>query len=319
MALKRIPVILHRKPFNFDGVNVLSVLDTSLSKVQSPIPFLEKDVEETEVPQEPDMETLPDFIHRFKRPDGHYVDFLIKANRIETVVHHGPVVPSKTASKRLRRPKGSTEGAVWEMIRAQLERLPKPPDKALPLKRWREALLVFDVPKRKAAAFSAQSSESLVWEFTELVLQSPYGMMTDWKAVVIDHEQLIPILARLGVPASFEERRKDYRITLSLGEQETSFVRPWSWNDQDFQGQVFDLERILTKTISIYSLVEYEKTDTYGHAFLTAERWAHAQHLLGDWFGCTFRKHRANRQFKPEKLKPSKVLKKGPKRHHKEA
>jgi hypothetical protein len=45
---------------------------------------------------------------------------------------------------------------------------------------------------------------------------------------------------------------------------------------------VFDLERILPPGISIYALVEYDKTGTYGHAFLRQESWGHVQHLLGE-------------------------------------
>jgi hypothetical protein len=204
---------------------------------------------------------------------------------------------------------------VQDMLRAHLERFPKPPEQALPMEAWREALHAFEVPKRKVAAFAPQPSENIVLEFTHLVLASPYGMMTDWKAVVIDEEQLIPILARLGVSASFEERPSDYRICFSVGGQETSFVRPWSWGDQDFPGQVFDLERILPQGISIYALVEYDKTDTYGHAFLTAERWGHVQHVLGDWFGCTFWRHPATRLFQPEPSGAGKAVRKKAPKH----
>jgi hypothetical protein len=203
------------------------------------------------------------------------------------------------------------------MLRAHFERFPKPPDQELPLEAWREALLAFDVPKRKAAAFAPPPSESVVLEFTHLVLASPYGMMTDWKAVVIDDEQLIPILARLGVPASFEERRNDYRISFAGDGRETSFVRPWSWEDQDYHGQVFDLERILPRGISVYALVEYDKTDTYGHAFLRQENWGRVQHLLADWFGCTFWKYPANRLFEPDVPMGGKVSKKPPRRRGK--
>jgi len=136
----------------------------------------------------------------------------------------------------LRPPEGLTDEKVQEMLRAHRERLPKPPERELPLEAWCETLLAFDVPKRKIAAFAPQPSEIVVREFTDLVLASPYGMMTDWKAVIIDHEQLIPILARLGVSASFEERRHDYRISFSVGGRKTGFVRPWSWEDQDFHG-----------------------------------------------------------------------------------
>src|SRR5262249_57561920 len=104
----------------------------------------------------------------------------------------------------------------------------------VPVEGWGEALVAFDVPKRKVAAFAPQPSGGVVLEFTHLVLASPYGMMTDGKAVVIDHEQLIPILARLGVSTSFEERRDDYGIRFSLGGRETRFVPPLASGDHQF-------------------------------------------------------------------------------------
>jgi hypothetical protein len=197
------------------------------------------------------------------------------------------------------------------MSRAHLERLPKPPKQPLSLKAWRTALEVFDVPKRKIAAFAPRSPEDLLWDFTELVLTSPYGMMTDWKAVIIDYEQLIPLLARFGISVSFDEGRKDYGLTFSVDGDERRFVRSWSWDDKDFHGQVFDLERILPRPISVYALVEYDKTDTYGHAFLPKESWADVQRILKDWFDCTFCKRPANLLFRSEgKPKSPRVFRK---------
>ncbi len=81
--------------------------------------------------------------------------------------------------KHLRLPEGWTDEIVGGTLRAHLERFPKAPDQALSLKTWREALLAFDAPKRQVAAFAPRPSESVVLEFTHLVLASPYGMITD--------------------------------------------------------------------------------------------------------------------------------------------
>jgi hypothetical protein len=91
MVEKKIRVIFHRETFNFDGVDRISILGAALNEVRSPIPFAEKEIDEIEVAYEPSKYALPngeapDFIHRFKRPDGYYVDFLIKDNHIATLV-----------------------------------------------------------------------------------------------------------------------------------------------------------------------------------------------------------------------------------------
>jgi hypothetical protein len=88
---KTIRVVVHRKPFKFDGVDRISILGVPLNEVESPIPFPEKEVDEEQVPYEQSKHGLdtgeaPDFIHRFKRPDGYFVDFLIKDNRIANLI-----------------------------------------------------------------------------------------------------------------------------------------------------------------------------------------------------------------------------------------
>ena len=84
-------MIVHRKPFKFDGVDRISILGADLNEVRSPIPFAEKEVDEQRIPFDEAKYTLdkgesPDFIHRFKRSDGYYVDFLVKDNRIVTLI-----------------------------------------------------------------------------------------------------------------------------------------------------------------------------------------------------------------------------------------
>ena len=91
MAEKTIRIVVHRKPFKFDGVDRISILGAPLNEVQSPIPFAEKEVDDEQVPYEQSKHAMdtgeaPDFIHRFKRPDGYFVDFLIKDNRIAALV-----------------------------------------------------------------------------------------------------------------------------------------------------------------------------------------------------------------------------------------
>jgi hypothetical protein len=91
VAGKTIRVVVHRTPFKFDGVDRISILGAALNEVQTPIPFSEKAVDEEQMPYEASKHALdtgeaPDFIHRFKRPDGYFVDFLIKDNRIATLI-----------------------------------------------------------------------------------------------------------------------------------------------------------------------------------------------------------------------------------------
>src|SRR5262245_4989496 len=64
-----IRVVVHRKPFKFDGVDRISILGAALNDVQTPIPFAEKEIEEEQIPYEAAKHALdtgeaPDFIHR---------------------------------------------------------------------------------------------------------------------------------------------------------------------------------------------------------------------------------------------------------------
>jgi hypothetical protein len=90
-AGKTMRVIVHRQPFDFDGVDRISILGAKLNEVKTRIPFSEKEVDEQQLPYDESKHALetgepPDFIHRFKRPDGYFVDFLIKDGRIAMVI-----------------------------------------------------------------------------------------------------------------------------------------------------------------------------------------------------------------------------------------
>ena len=84
-------MVVHRRPFKFDGVDRLSILGVALDEVQTVIPFAENEVDVEQTPYDPSRHSLdggeaPDLIHRFKRPDGFVVDFPIKDNRIATLI-----------------------------------------------------------------------------------------------------------------------------------------------------------------------------------------------------------------------------------------
>ena len=50
MTGKTIRLIVHRKTFNFQGVDRISILGATLNDVNSPIPFAEKEVDEVQMP-----------------------------------------------------------------------------------------------------------------------------------------------------------------------------------------------------------------------------------------------------------------------------
>lgn len=121
MAGKTIRVVAHRKPFKYDRFDRISILGAALNEVQSRIPFAEKEVDEELVPCEQakhglDTDLAPDLIHRFKRPDGCFVDFLIKDSRISTLVESTKRSmkgrPSQVAPLRRRPHRGFSEFIV---------------------------------------------------------------------------------------------------------------------------------------------------------------------------------------------------------------
>lgn len=58
MGGKAIHVIVHRKPFKFDGIDRISILGAALDQVQTPIPFAEKEVDEEQVPYQQSTHAL---------------------------------------------------------------------------------------------------------------------------------------------------------------------------------------------------------------------------------------------------------------------
>jgi len=84
--------VVHRiEPFDFKGVDRISILGENLATVKTVIPFKDPQVVESQIPFDPmghrlDDGSQPHYIHRFTRPDRHLVDFLIHDGRIALVV-----------------------------------------------------------------------------------------------------------------------------------------------------------------------------------------------------------------------------------------
>lgn len=88
---KTVRVVLHTNPFNFDGVDRISIVGKPLKDIQSPIPFSRDDVKELDVAYVPAKHSLstgqpPDYIIRFLRPDGFFVDFLISGDKVDSLI-----------------------------------------------------------------------------------------------------------------------------------------------------------------------------------------------------------------------------------------
>ncbi len=162
---------------------------------------------------------------------------------------------------------------------------------------WREALLCFGVTPAQAAAFSQGPHEDAYWDFTEAVLDTPFGVAADWKDDPTETLQYVADgLDQLGVKIEVEDVEDQLQVFVHSGASGELFVRriddPEDDDEESLHDMVFALERVLPKTVEIYSLVPYEETDTYGHAVLTVERWQRLRKLLGPAFGHLFRKHR---------------------------
>jgi hypothetical protein len=103
MPDKTVHVILHRKPIDFKGVDRITLVGSSLDGLGTSIPFADLHVDELDIPYEAAKHDLndgevPDYIHRFKRLDGYFVDFLIKDKRIAMLVES--TVPYGYPAKR---------------------------------------------------------------------------------------------------------------------------------------------------------------------------------------------------------------------------
>jgi predicted DNA-binding WGR domain protein len=161
---------------------------------------------------------------------------------------------------------------------------------------WREALVCFGVPPKKAEAFTRQPHENILWAFTEAVLDTPFGVFSDWKD---DPTQALQYLAegleQLGVKTDVEDVGDQLQVFVHSGGGGELFVRPVAEPDEDRESLhevVFALDRVLPRSVEIYLLAECESTDGYGHAVLTAERWQRLRQLLGPAFDRVFRKRR---------------------------
>jgi predicted DNA-binding WGR domain protein len=159
---------------------------------------------------------------------------------------------------------------------------------------WREALLCFGVTPERAAAFAQAEHEDVVNNFTDAVLDTPFGVATDWKDEPTTALQYLSEgLEQLGVNVDVEDVDDQLQVFVRSGEGGELFVRRIADEDDEepLHDVVFSFERVLPRTVELYSLVGCEESDTLGHAVLTAERWQRLRQLLGPAFDRLFRKH----------------------------
>ena len=84
--------LVHRTaPFNFTGIDRIGLVGLPVPGGGCPIPFGDAGAIERVIPFDPARHTLPggarpDYIHRFTRHDGFFVDFLIKGGVIARLV-----------------------------------------------------------------------------------------------------------------------------------------------------------------------------------------------------------------------------------------
>jgi hypothetical protein len=170
---------------------------------------------------------------------------------------------------------------------------------------WREALECFGVAPTTAAAFAAEPHEDRLWDFASAVLDSPFGLATDWRGDHIDAlRYLAESLERIGV--TLEADYEDDRMLIFVQDTSeegadpgTRYGRAFANEWEDFHGVIFALERCLPQRVGIYCLVPLDDCDTYGHAVLPTEQWQRLRRLLGPTFDELFHKHPPSRPFQP--------------------
>jgi predicted DNA-binding WGR domain protein len=161
---------------------------------------------------------------------------------------------------------------------------------------WREALLCCGVPPKRAAAFAQRPHEDIVQDFTTAVLDTPFGVATDWKDSPTTALQFLAEgMEQLGVHIDVEEVDDQLQVFVHSGAGGERFVRRIADPEEENESLhdvIFALDRVLPKTVELYLLEGCEGSDTYGHAVLSAERWQRVRELLGPAFGGLFRKQR---------------------------
>lgn len=89
LSPRKIRLVTHLRPFDFEGVDRFSILDQPIATVKTPIPFGESAVVVTFMAFDPTQHVAmdgreADEVHRFARPnaDGYPLDFLVHEGRL---------------------------------------------------------------------------------------------------------------------------------------------------------------------------------------------------------------------------------------------
>jgi hypothetical protein len=159
---------------------------------------------------------------------------------------------------------------------------------------WRTALAQFDLPPERAEELLDEENEDVLADFTTAVLDSPWGVGSDWKEAVLNPvEHFAEVLPRVGITLALEVDEERVQMRVRADGEVVWYTRPVAEDREDdsFRDVLFALERVLPKRVAIYSLVETEQDDTAGHAILPVERWRKVREALGPTFARLFCKH----------------------------
>jgi predicted DNA-binding WGR domain protein len=167
-----------------------------------------------------------------------------------------------------------------------------------------DALALFGFSPAEAENFRNATHEDPLWDFNDLIQESPSSVYSDWK------EDAASVFMELGqrlrtfhIRASFGKAKGFMTAEISHAGNSAQYVlnvkKPGSLTNM-----VFALDAVLPDHVEIYAHKLLDETDMAAHTALTKQAWNKVRVLLGPHFERVFSKPRSSASFVPEAPPP---------------
>jgi hypothetical protein len=181
-----------------------------------------------------------------------------------------------------------------------------------------QILISFQVPERALMDFDrkADGDKTINWRLTTALAQSALAIQSDWKVnpteLFLDFQQRLQSCealrpSNIKIDLAPAETDEPTSISISIGGKPSKSYR-WTTPDELTHADVaFAFAELVAPAVAVYSLKEYEVTDTFLCLIAPAQTWQSVHDLIGGCFDQLFASHKSALKLRPVKAAPKKA------------
>ena len=261
--------ITHRRPFNFRGVDTISIVGKSLDAIKTPIPFDDKrvtveELDESDVAHQISTGIQPDLVHLFHSTGGEDILFFIKDGKLISGVQKPPRQPSLVSRllSRLSTKRSSSKShpaAETNPFETTI----------VPLEDAEAIMAAFPLDSGSREYQRLRRDDGFRWLDLETVLaNSPLVFQIDWRESLQDAiDAAANQLDSFGIALDANFDADGTQGTLSIDDN-TDKIKYVPNDDDDFDAVIASINRLIEGNAEYRKFKSCEGTDGWQYGVL---------------------------------------------------